>query len=224
MTAAEWLTGADPDEMQMALLKLNVLTDRKLRLFKCAAVRLVWDVLPDDTLRRAVDTCERFMEGMATAEELASARDAADATYEGLGDIIADHSALRVTELCDAELSLQHTGFTNGISAIAAEAWSGGGLTWDNAWDRAQRFQSDLLREIVGNPFRPVAIDPQWLTSTVVSLAHGIYDTLAFDHLPILADALQDAGCEDADVLAHCLSPGPHVRGCWVVDLLTGRR
>jgi hypothetical protein len=81
-----------------------------------------------------------------------------------------------------------------------------------------------ILRDIFGNPFRPVAVDPSWLTSTVVALAEGIYQERAFDRLPILADALQDAGCDSDDVLSHCRSDGPHVRGCWVVDLLTGRK
>ena len=83
--------------------------------------------------------------------------------------------------------------------------------------------QCELLRDIFGNPFRPVAVDPEWLTSTVVALARGVYDDRAFDRLPILADALQDAGCEDADILAHCRGDGPHVRGCWVVDLMLGK-
>jgi hypothetical protein len=73
-------------------------------------------------------------------------------------------------------------------------------------------------------PVPPVAIDPSWLTSTVVALAGGIYDERAFDRLPILADALQDAGCEHPDILAHCHSDGPHVRGCWVVDLILGKQ
>jgi hypothetical protein len=77
--------------------------------------------------------------------------------------------------------------------------------------------------EWFGNPVCPMAVDPAWLTSTVVSLAQGIYDDRAFDRLPILADALQDAGCEDPDVLGHCRSDGPHVRGCWVVDLVLGK-
>ena len=81
----------------------------------------------------------------------------------------------------------------------------------------------ETLREVVGNPFRPVAFDPRWLTSTVVGLARGIYDERAFDRMPILADALEDAGCDDAHVLAHCRGDGPHVRGCWVVDLVLGK-
>jgi hypothetical protein len=82
---------------------------------------------------------------------------------------------------------------------------------------------STLLRDIFGNPFRPVAIDPAWLTSTVLALARQMYDSRDFSAMPILADALQDAGCDSADLLDHCRSDGPHVRGCWVVDLVLGR-
>jgi hypothetical protein len=81
-----------------------------------------------------------------------------------------------------------------------------------------------ILRDIFGNPFRPVSAEPSWLTSTVLQLAGGIYAGRAFDRLPILADALQDAGCDTTDILAHCRGPGPHVRGCWVVDLVLGKR
>ena len=83
--------------------------------------------------------------------------------------------------------------------------------------------QAALVRDVFGSPPRPAVLDPAWLTSTVVQLAGGIYADRAFDRLPILADALQDAGCDDPNVLAHCHEGGPHVRGCWVVDLLTGR-
>jgi hypothetical protein len=68
----------------------------------------------------------------------------------------------------------------------------------------------------------PATIDPAWLTTTVVSLARGIYAERAFDRMPVLADALQDAGCEDLRLLGHCRGPGPHGRGCWVVDLVLG--
>jgi len=79
-----------------------------------------------------------------------------------------------------------------------------------------------LLREVVGNPFRPVTLDTRRLTSTAIALARQMDKTLDLSVMPILADALQDAGCEDPDVLAHCRGPGPHVRGCWVVDCVLG--
>jgi hypothetical protein len=88
-----------------------------------------------------------------------------------------------------------------------------------------QRLQCAFLRDVFGNPFRPVSVEPVWLTSTVVALTEGIYQERAFDRMPILADALQDAGCENEVVLAHCRDESQiHVRGCWGVDLLTGRK
>jgi hypothetical protein len=80
-----------------------------------------------------------------------------------------------------------------------------------------------LFREISGNPYRPVVLDPGWATATVLALSHGIYDAGDFTPLPILADALEDAGCADEQVLGHCRSAGVHVRGCWVLDLLLGK-
>lgn len=84
--------------------------------------------------------------------------------------------------------------------------------------------QANLVRDIFGNPFQPVAADLAWLTSTVVSLATAIYDDRAFDRLPILADAREDAGCTQEEVLNHCRQPGVHVRGCWVLDLVLGKK
>jgi hypothetical protein len=81
-----------------------------------------------------------------------------------------------------------------------------------------------LVRDIFGNPFRPVAVAPVWLTSDVLTLATGIYEDRAFDRMPILADALQDGGCDNDDILDHCRQPGEHVRGCWVVDLVLGKK
>jgi hypothetical protein len=86
----------------------------------------------------------------------------------------------------------------------------------------AKRVQCGFIRDIF-NPFRPVTIDPTWSTLTVKHLAGAIYDDRAFERLPILADALEEAGCTNADILAHCRGPGPHVRGCWVVDLVLGK-
>jgi hypothetical protein len=92
----------------------------------------------------------------------------------------------------------------------------------------AERFaegaaQTHLLRDIFGNPFRPVTLDPTWKTPAVVQLARSLYEERRFTDMPVLADALEEAGCQDAAVLGHCRGSGPHVRGCWVVDLLLGR-
>ncbi len=86
-----------------------------------------------------------------------------------------------------------------------------------------QTMQCGILREILGNPFRPVVADPAWLTPTVQSIAAALYADRSFDRLPIFADALEEAGCTNTDVLLHCRKPGEHVRGCWVVDLVLGK-
>jgi hypothetical protein len=80
--------------------------------------------------------------------------------------------------------------------------------------------QAPLVRCIFGNPFHPVTFNPSWLTPAVTSVAESIYLEGAFHRLPILADALEDAGCDQQDMLAHCRGPGPHDKGCWVIDLL----
>ena len=86
-----------------------------------------------------------------------------------------------------------------------------------------KREQSVLLRDIFGNPFHPTRFSTEWRTDTALVLARQMYESRDFSALPILADALQDAGCDSADILDHCRGPGPHVRGCWVVDLVLGK-
>lgn len=102
-----------------------------------------------------------------------------------------------------------------------------------DAWFQELAFQSRLFRCVSGNPFRPVTIDQSWIAwndGTIAKLAQGIYDDrelpsghLDAGRLAILADALEEAGCTDQDILLHCRGPGPHVRGCWVIDLLLGK-
>jgi hypothetical protein len=82
--------------------------------------------------------------------------------------------------------------------------------------------QGKIIRDVIGNPFRPITFSPSWRTDTAVSLARMMYESRDFSAMPILADALQDTGCDSAEILDHCRGPGPHVRGCWVVDLLLG--
>jgi hypothetical protein len=86
-----------------------------------------------------------------------------------------------------------------------------------------RREQCELMRCLFPNPFRPVSFADSWLSETVVALASAIYAERAIDRLPILADALEEAGCDHPDILAHCRGTGPHVRGCWVVGLVLGK-
>jgi hypothetical protein len=87
-----------------------------------------------------------------------------------------------------------------------------------------ERRQSAFLRDIFGNPFRPVSFDQRWRTDTALALARQMYESRDFALMPILADALQDVGCEDEAIHTHCRAPNAsHVRGCWVIDLVLGK-
>jgi hypothetical protein len=103
-------------------------------------------------------------------------------------------------------------------------------VAWEAGQAEEEPFQCDILRDIFGNPFRPVPLSPAWLTPDVLSLARAAYDhrtlpagTLDPARLGLLADALEDAGCDCAEILGHLRGEGPHVRGCWAVDLLLER-
>jgi hypothetical protein len=89
-----------------------------------------------------------------------------------------------------------------------------------------RRAQCDLLRDVFGYPFRPASLDPAllaWRGGLAVAIAAEVYEERAFDRLPILADALEEAGCTDREVLLHCRGPAPHARGCWVVDRMLSK-
>jgi len=94
---------------------------------------------------------------------------------------------------------------------------------WKNLHSEENAFQQRVLLDLFGNLFLPVAVNPTWFTPTVTCLAQAIYEDRAFDRMSILADALEDAGCTNQDILNHCRQPGEHCRGCWVVDLLLGK-
>jgi hypothetical protein len=103
-------------------------------------------------------------------------------------------------------------------------------MTWDDYVTRIRESVRDeqlrLLRDIAGNPFRPEPIDPGWLTwqrGTVLGLARAIYEDRAWDRMPVLGDALEDAGCTSTTILEHCHEDRPHARGCWLVDGLLNR-
>jgi hypothetical protein len=125
-----------------------------------------------------------------------------------------------------SELAAQSVGWTWGMDHVREGVSDEQRRTaWGAAVEQAELAQAEMIREIVGNPFRPVTFEPAWRTSTVLALAQGIYDERAFDRMPILADALQDAGCEHTDILNHCRDEkAGHIRGCWVVDMVLDKK
>jgi hypothetical protein len=110
-------------------------------------------------------------------------------------------------------------------SAIPPHLW--GTAEGDTAAEAAFAEQipkhCQFLRDIFGNPCRQVTFDPAWRTPAVVALARTMYDERQFGEMPFLGDALEEAGCISDQILSHCRGPGPHVRGCWVIDLILGK-
>lgn len=221
MTEAEWLALTDLKPM-LEFIRSRA-SERKLLLFCCACCRSIWQLIPDERSRSAVVTVERFADGRASREELKTAENAAlEAEEESDANGAAAVSYLfqyMHTRTAQFVAEFAHTEFA------APETLSGlDRSTIDVRKDEERRRQTHILRDIFGPLlFWPVTADPSWFTSDVVALATGVYQDRAFDRLPILADALEDAGCDNPDILDHCRSDGPHVRGCWVVDLILGK-
>jgi hypothetical protein len=231
MTEAEWLACTDPGPM---LLQLEGrITDRKLRLYGCGCVRRVWHLLAKERSCRAVEVSERFTDGLASEEERAAAEEAAreaeDFAVGGLpgGYAAAMAATAAVCQYGAADLPM-YVGLSYGFGWHAANAESETRRGYDPAAHaRAEAGQAALLRELFGPlPFRPVGVPASvrvWNGGTLVRLARAIYDGRRFGDMPVLADALEEAGCDNADLLAHCRQSGEHVRGCWVVDLLLAK-
>jgi hypothetical protein len=176
-----------------------------------------------------VGTAERFADGDAGPEELEAAfRAARDAFAEDLLSL-QDGPGLYPQGALEAAWFAAHPAARTSAEKAAASAAYGVATVTQDVWDlMAERAaQSDLARDLLGNPFRPATLDPAWLAwkgGAVRSLAVSVYEARDYGRLPILADALEDAGCGSRDILDHCRGPGAHVRGCWVVDLLLGKR
>jgi hypothetical protein len=218
VTEQEWLDCIEPFDMADSLG--DKLSDRKLRLFGCACVRGVWEHLPDDALRCAIETCERFADGAATLNELNRAREAVEKLPGGNGDIIVDHSGIAVAALCEPQPWFpMGEGGHAGISAVAAEARFDENTPWDVARAKAKQDHCELLRHIVGNPFRPYPAPPSW-PSTVVQLAESLY--AGQDCAFALHDALLEAG--HAELAEHFREEKSHPKGCWVVDMILGKK
>jgi hypothetical protein len=218
MTEEEWLACTDPAAM-LKFLRGRA-SDRKLRLFGCGCCRLVWH-RHSEVSRRAVEVSERFADGEASLSDLRTAHKAVE--YQGKSWYYSHPASVASSETPEWAWSYglpetQETAARTPMQ-VRREAWPG---------ERAHYLAThgELLREVFGNPLRPVVVDPTWLAwngGTIPKLAQAIYDDRAFERLPVLADALEEAGCTDAEILAHCRGAGPHVRGCWVVDLLLGK-
>lgn len=215
MTEEEWLNCVDPSLM---LAFVRAKGDRRLRLFAAACCRRKWKYFTDDRCRRAVEAAETFADGGGTLGDLDGASQGARTAFREWRS----KQGVRGLRTRAASAALALVRPRPHLERVAADT---SGLPVNSARARAveAECQCRILRDIVGSPFRPATAEPGWLTSTVVALAHQMYESRDFSPMPILGDALADADCSDEGVLAHCRGPEPHVRGCWVVDLVTGR-
>lgn len=220
MDEAEWLASSDIPRL-MITGRRKGLSARKQRLLACAFLRRFWDRLSAEG-RELVDLAEAFAEGERSEQELMQAcrarglkicqgldRLQAHLLVSGTQAYVKDETVIMAARYA-ARYPKHH--FLDGPTPAHQAA-----LAAERSDQRA------LVHCIVGNPFRRFVCDPSWRTLTVLGLAQACHGERAFDRLPILADALEDAGCSDPTILDHCRGPGPHARGCWVVDQLLGR-
>jgi hypothetical protein len=224
MTEAEWLECTDLKRM-LRLVRVSR-KERKLRLFAVACCRRVWDHLTDTRCRNAIDAAERMADGDITTAEVSEHREAAYQVANARAGFTGTPSDVDWYAMSVAIALIPHgERFAGSVYSIAGDTRDQVYAS-ETEWRRTLDAETDLLREIFGNVYRPITCVAAWLrwnNSTVQKMAQAIYDDRAFDRLPILADALEEAGCTDADILQHCRLGGEHVRGCWVVDLLLGK-
>jgi hypothetical protein len=227
-------------------------SERKSLLFACSCCRLAWHLMPDHC-HRLVETVEQYADHHIAGNALIAAFDGYYSSHfvlpESLGSAQAAESVAHLGWKWRWRGVNQDFWYTaSRVARSAAEA-----LAKSIPWDEARHSEVLLLQDIYGEETAPVSsgrsivrrgwhaavkalfgikqadggktvFDPNWRTSTVVAIARGMYESRDFATMPILSDALQDAGCENEDILNHCRSDSPHVRGCWVVDLILGKQ
>jgi hypothetical protein len=215
MTENEWLVCADPVAMLDSMREK--VSARKARLFACACCRNFLSITTDEQFGRAIDTAEQFADGLTSKAAMKRARQSVREIRHRLPPNKPElHSwwvALWLAEVTNSE---------NAFDQVASEIRrlvSQGLLT-----DEQSPSGATLLRCVAGNPFRLAGTEPSFRVPDVDALAHSIYHKPTPEGLQKLAKSLEDAGCQDSDILDHCRHPGPHVRGCWVLDLLLGRK
>jgi hypothetical protein len=203
---ADWLTDHDTTRLERFLLsRPRPPSLRKWRLYACACVRRIVPRAPP-VVRDALAVAERYAEGRARWGRL-----------HPLAQHLLDLARQSPRE--EAALRAAWATVAPGNEAPLARRQA---LRATGCLSEAEQ-QRALLRDVMGNPFRKLRLEPAWLgwqDGLVLHLARTLYRDGLFDHLPILGDALEDAGCSDPTVLDHCRSPGPHTRGCWVLDAL----
>lgn len=225
MTEAEWLESTDPGEMYFRVVKPLGVSQRRLDLYCFACAHLVLHLIEDEKVRRVFEWLGEHPGLRATS------------TAAGLVRYL--FHGRRAQALYDAHLRREQS-VSGAAVHVAYDFWAG---WYEYAFPNLGEYFTDpgapyrgalredprtylpaVLRDICGNPFHPVAFSPDWRTSTAVAIAQQMYESRDFSPMPLLADALEDAGCDNADILEHCRDAKvPHVRGCWAVDQVLGK-
>jgi hypothetical protein len=201
---------------------------RKLRLFACACCRHIWELISDERSQKAVIAAELWADGLLSTADLRTLQLAAALAQDEHTTSPASRFGDATSEaLCAASaVALPNKAWIWTVANHMRAAWYAANGRTKVAMLQAEGAQVRLLREIFGNPFRRMAIDPAWAAwhdGAAIKLAHHVYEERAFYCLPDLPETLREAGCNDAAILDHCRQKEPHVRGCWVVDLLLGK-
>lgn len=236
MTEAEWL-GSDEPKSLFRTLNCR-LRHRKLRLFAVACCHRISHQLSDKRSLTAIAVAERYADGNASDNELHIAHESASTARRQAYDVLAEKEERVRRESGDVyrNMAKVSTGLDWAVVQVADPvAWKAAeSVSWMAATPRGvgsvtgaeYPLQANLIRDIFGNPFHHVTVDPVWLTwnnGAVPTLAQSIYENRTFERLPDLAGVLEAAGCRDTGILAHCRHAGPHVRGCWMVDAILGK-
>jgi hypothetical protein len=247
MQEATWVVSTRPSRMLNELkVRRPSSGARKCRLFAVACCRRIWDLLIDPRSRQAVETLERFAIGASTAEvmvrdggeaqivpwdhpEITGTHHAAYAVVQAISWDTSDHrhfdEAERTSPIAGPHLIARVSGaaFQAAYARGGALHPEGQGQLWLDAIGAEEVAQADLVREIFGNVCRPIDFDPSWRLPRAVDLARAIEASRDFEGMPALGDALEEAGCDYPELLAHCREASHHAPGCWALDLVVGR-
>jgi hypothetical protein len=220
MTEVEWLSSDDLLAMTNIIrepMHFGRFGERVRRLFSAACARHVWNHLVSDRSRAAVELSERAADHPVPERDLSIAAEEAD-------DAVYDLNGLPEK---DPRIWAAYTASYGSSPHLDIDRIFEVGSDSGGIGDGGMKAVADLLRDVTGNPFRPTSVESIWLTATVTSIAQVAYDQRSLpsghldpNNLAVLADALEDAGCTSEQILSHLRSPWPHVRGCWVLDLL----
>lgn len=228
MTATPWWAGRDRARDFDRLNTRGGATERQFLLFSCGCVRQFWDLTPaGGASRAAVETAERFVDGLATGPDREAANAAAwrcSQTFSGSDPGLMVALAAAYACWVDEDYGPAHGADTVRLylrDAVRLTALRDPGRDPAEAWRRHDALIDAIFYDVMGSCLYPVALEPRWVAwnnGFAARVAREMYADRCFDRMPVLGDILEDAGCADEFVLAHCRQPTAHVRGCWLID------